>query len=200
MISFVTLTKPSFPKVPSSENMTNKLAKMELKEMQEGELDAAHELERVLKFDVLDSVFQDWSIQAMHDPKAILAGKRFETYTHDGIPYRSSTSSFSDKDGLWSKIKLASNNFEYYSLAAGRTATLADMNGPWLRMNDHYLQLLPHVHHYARNWCGNRFRMLALYNRARRLTLVKCKGAVNLVIVFEDREPYTETEDMYSTT
>ena len=134
----------NYPKVLSIENMAYKLPQRELKEMEEGEMDAAHELERVLKFDVLDSVFQDWSTQAVHNPMAFLAGKRFESYTHNAIPYRVSTSSFTDKDGMWSKIKLASNNFEYYPLAAGRTVTLADMNGHWLLMNEHYLNPLPH--------------------------------------------------------
>jgi len=194
----LTFSKHCFPVVLSNENMANKLAQMELKEMEEGEMDAAHELERVLKFDILDSVFQDWSTQAMHNPKGFLSGKLYETYTHDGIPYRSSTSSFTDKDGMWSKIKLASNNFEYYPLAVGRTATLGDMNGHWLLMNEHYLKLLPHVCHYAKIWCGRAFEIVAFYNRPRKLTVVKCKGTVNLMIVFEDREPYTETGDMYS--
>ena len=177
--------------------MTKRLAQQELEELHEGEMDAAHEMEKVLRFDVLNSVFQEWSKQAKHNPKAYLGGKHFETYTHNGIPYSASTSSFTDKDGMWSKIKLASNNFEYYPVATGRTVTLADLNGQWLLTNQHYLNSLPSIIKYAGDWCGRDFEIVAFYNRPRRLTVVKCKGKVNLMILFEDREPFTETSEMY---
>jgi len=183
-----------YPIVLSSANMTSKCSKAELKELDEAEMDVAHELERILRFDVLDSIFYDWSVKCTHDPTAFLARKHYVTYKHDEIPYRSSISNFTDANGMWTKIKLASNNFQYYPLRNAQIVTLSDLNGNWLRVNTHYLNSLPRIAEYARKWCGNE-TIACLYNRERELTLVKCKGRINLMILFQNLEPYTEADN-----
>jgi len=190
-----TLIQHKFLKVLSSENMASKCSKAELKELEEAEMYVAHELERILRFDVLDSIFYDWSAKCTHDPTAFLSQKHYLTYKHDEVPYRSSISNFTDANGMWTKIKLASNNFQYYPLRNAHIVTLSDLNGNWLRVNTHYLNSLPRITEYARKWCGNQTTIACLYNRERELTLVKCKGRINLMILFQNLEPYTEEDN-----
>jgi len=192
----ITVVKNKLQTVLFSEKMS-KCHQAELEELQEAEMDAAHELERVLRFDVIDSIFYDWSSNYSHDPTAFLARKHYVTYKHYEIPYQSTISSFSDVNGMWTKIKLASNNFQYYPLQSKRTITLSDHQGNWLNVNAHYCNSLKHIREYARKWCGSDATMACLYNREKELTVVKCKGRINLMILFENLEPYTETDDAY---
>jgi hypothetical protein len=189
--------RENFQTVLSTENMATKSGRKEYQEVLEAEMDATHEQERNLNFTMLDSVFREWCDQVTYNPRGTLSGKLHETYTHLSIPYRSSMSSFADEYGNWNKILLASNGFEYCH-HPGKSVTLGDLKGHWVLMSEYYLSRLPSVIHYAKTWCGKEVKFVAFYNKIKNITVVKCKGVINLMIVFENREPYTETGDMYS--
>lgn len=189
------VAKRTFPTLPSSEKMAKKFTRRDLRELEEGEMDAANELEDCLKFDELDNIFHDWKRQIDLDPTEDLPHKQFANYNHRQITYRSQMSNFIDDDGRWTKIRLSSNDFRYYPLR-GTTLSLDDLSGCWLLISQRYLGLLRHIQEYARRWCGNNFTMVVFYNRERELTMIKCRGTMNLLILFEHRLPYEETADM----